>query len=680
MKNNKKLIITLTIVGVLLVSLGTTYALLIGWSSRISKNSSLVVGDIYMHYNEGNKQISITDAMPSNTYSNDYFEFTIDGKNTSNKNIIYEIVLNHGDDLANKTRILDKFLAFKLVEVNDNQENVLFDNNTYRNINNTKIYISNIPSNTSNYLKTYRLYIKIKKEVVIGDVDQDYTIDEWNNIFASIKVDINGDFTDKKLSDLIKLEVGDIKVKDSNTFNTYLKLVQTDTCKTYLEEDGITYVSGSQDCINFNYVWYSGKLWRITAINPDGTMKMITDDVITSISYNPDSDVNFYDISKKDDTTYTGSYMYQWLNEDFLDTLYNYQNIIVEDSTWNITNSNASSTSAISTKLPQTTLINNSTIGKNAPVGLLNSYEYYLSYKNTSYDSGYLNIGYYWWLLNPYSSSNVWSVISSGNADDNGYPSNFYGARPSINLKSNIVITGGSGTKDDPYTISGDKEKPTINTTLLNTRTIGEYVVFDEDGDSSTKEIYRIVGIEDGKTKLNKNDYIKSGTTTLTKKFSTNATYGSGNSDEYWEYYLNNIWYNSLVSKSMLDKGTYYIKQTVDGASYKNSLCNTNNTTETTKSCVKTTSVWNTGYVGLPRYGEMFASQQGNGYKSSSDIWLITPYNSFRVHGVDRNGSAGIDYPSNSYGARPSIYLKSNVVITGGSGTKTDPFTIALKD
>ena len=37
---------------------------------------------------------------------------------------------------------------------------------------------------------------------------------------------------------------------------------QTDACQTYVEEDGITYISGSQDCIDFNYVWYSGKLWR----------------------------------------------------------------------------------------------------------------------------------------------------------------------------------------------------------------------------------------------------------------------------------------------------------------------------------------------------------------------------------------------------------------------------------
>ncbi len=450
----------------------------------------------------------------------------------------------------------------------------------------------------------------------------------------------------------------------------------TGSCKTKVEEDGITYISGTKDCINFNYVWYSGKLWRITAVNTDGTMKMITDDQISAISYG--SDVNFYDISKKDDTTYTGSYMYQWLNEDFLDTLYNYQNIIVEDSTWNITNSNASNYGAISSKLPETTLINNESIDKNTPVGLLNSYEYYLSYKNTSSGSGYLNVGYLWRLLNSYSSSNVWSVNFIGTAGSS-VPSNAHGTRPSINLKSNIQLLGGSGTKDDPYTISGDKEQPTINTTLLNTRTVGEYVAFDEDGNNSTKEIYRIVGIEDGKTKLNKNDYVKSGTTTLSKKFSTNTTYGNGNSDDYWDYYLNNTWYNSLAQKNMLDKGIYYIKQVYTGTNYKNSLCNTNNTTETTKDCVKTTSIWNTGYVGLPRYGEMFASQQGDGYNSSSTIWLITP-DSSRVWYVYNNGNTNISISSDTYAARPSIYLKPNIVITGGSETESNPFTIALKD
>ena len=251
-----------------------------------------------------------------------------------------------------------------------------------------------------------------------------------------------------------------VPVKDAIT--TSINNPSDTSCKTKVEEDGITYISGTKDCINFNYVWYSGKLWRITSINSNGTMKMITDDVITLISYNPQGDTNFYDISKKDDKTYTGSYMYQWLNEDFLDTLYNHENIIVEDSTWNITNSNASSLDDVNTKLPETTLINNSTIGKNTPVGLLNSYEYYLSYKNASsqsYSYGYLNIGYYWWLLNPYKADPnipyyvIWDVYSSGRVGYNN-PSDNYGVRPSVNLKSNIVITGGSGTKNNPYTIA----------------------------------------------------------------------------------------------------------------------------------------------------------------------------------------------------------------------------------
>ena len=531
-------------------------------------------------------------------------------------------------------------------------------------LDNTTYTEPQILSDTNNIIYTgYNLAVNASKtlylKVWIDNAAGNNAINK--SFYGTIKVDLYQKRS-QPASEVIKSQIA------NNTTSTCTNLS--------VEEDGITYLSGTNDCINFNYVWYSGKLWRITTINPDGTMKMITDDPITNISYG--ADVNFYDISKKDDASYTGSYMYQWLNEDFLDTLYNHENIIVENSTWNITNSNASITTAISTKLPQTNLINNSTIGKNTPVGLLNSYEYYLSYKNTSYGSGYLNNGYTLWLLNPYSSSYVWIVNNDGYGY-NGNPSYSDGVRPSINLKSNIQLIGGSGTKDNPYRIAGDKEEVTPNTTYLNTRSIGEYVIFDEDGDSSTKEIYRIVGFEDGKTKLNKNDYVKGETITLIKKFSTNTTYGNGTTDDYWDYYLNNIWYNSLNNRDMLESSAYYIKQVASGTSYKNSLCNTNNTTETTKVCTKTTSVW-TGLVGLPRYGEMFASQQGSGYSSSSNIWLITPDSSSIVWYVSNGGyGSSSDNPSNSNGARPSINLKSNIVITGGAGTKSNPFTIALK-
>ena len=458
-------------------------------------------------------------------------------------------------------------------------------------------------------------------------------------------------------------------VESSNDFKELVISNNTSSCPTYVEEDGITYISGSKDCIDFNYVWYSGKLWRITAIYPDGTMKMITDDTVTAIKYG--SDVNFY----TDESN--SSYIYQWLNEDFLDTLYNYENIIVTDASWN-----AIQTSSTSTKPTETTMIT-------APVGLLNSYEYYKSYENTDSYHGYLNNGYFWWLLNSYSSSYVWDVDNIGRAD-NSPPSNFAsGARPSINLQSGITINGGTGTSDDPYTISGDKETITAGTTLLNTRQSGEYVNFDG-------ELYRIVGIENNTTKLNKMEYvIDSDNTVIIKNFSSSISYvtygGTGTTDEtywagylnntdetYWAGYLNNTWYNSISEtyKNMLVEGTYYLGTT--SSNYKSAICATASNTVTTADCEKTSNTW-IGYVGLPRYGEMFASQQGSGYSSSEHMWLITPYSSSSVWYVYFSGYLMSKLPSgDTFGARPSINLSSAVKITGGTGLKNDPFEISL--
>ena len=455
--------------------------------------------------------------------------------------------------------------------------------------------------------------------------------------YGSIQVDLYQRYENLPLSETIKADV----VANN-----------TGSCKTYIEEDGITYISGSQDCIDFNYVWYSGKLWRITAIYPDGTMKMITDDAITAIRYG--SDVNFYTDASN------SSYMYQWLNEDFLSTLYNYENIIVTDAIWN-----ATQTSSVSTKPAETTLVT-------APVGLLNSYEYYKSYENTDSYDGYLNNGYLWWLLTPYSSSYVWDVDGIGDATSTSPPSGIAnGARPSINLQSGIAISGGTGTSEDPYTISGDKETVTAGTTLLNTRTSGEYVNFDG-------ELYRIVGIENNTTKLNKMDYVRDESdTVIEKNFSSRTTFGSGTSDTYWDYYLNNTWYNSIneTYKNMLVAGTYYSGTTSNN--YKGAICATASNTVTTANCAKTTSIW-TGYVGLPRYGEMFASQQGSGYSTSEYMWLITPYSSSFVWYVYSSGYALSGSPSDAYGARPSINLSSAVKITGGTGLKNDPFEISM--
>ena len=58
-----------------------------------------------------------------------------------------------------------------------------------------------------------------------------------------------------------------------------------------------------------------------------------------------------------------------------------------------------------------------------------------------------------YWTLTPYSSSNVRIVYNSGTAYSSS-PSRANGVRPSMNLKSNVQITSGDGTKENPFEVA----------------------------------------------------------------------------------------------------------------------------------------------------------------------------------------------------------------------------------
>jgi len=179
-----------------------------------------------------------------------YFEFTIDGKNTyTKKDIWYEIVLNHGDEHATRTtRIKDELLKFTLVEVVDETETVLRTNVSFNDLRNRRIWVDTIPANTNEEInKTYRLYMWISSATVIGNVEEDYTIDEWNDVFASIKVNVTGDFNEKE----IELEYEEkYNVTDASCFeffesegyihNRNINTQELEVCKTFIAN---TYLS-----------------------------------------------------------------------------------------------------------------------------------------------------------------------------------------------------------------------------------------------------------------------------------------------------------------------------------------------------------------------------------------------------------------------------------------------------
>ena len=287
---NKKIIITLSIITVLILTLGVTFAVF-NYNKVGIKNSSLVVGDIYMHYNETN-ELTIENAMPfdgtrylhnkniteeevnkcvtyltslwgeekvgntilagesyknfcngtgtrfnstftryldSNRFLSEnliyleknniikmsyktlpYFEFTIDGKNTTtDKNIYYEIKTSYGDTVNGKnSRIKDELLKFALVEYNDGVEKRILTDYSFTDLNNQTIWANSINSNTNEEIKrTYRLYMWVSNDTKIcsGEMTEncDYYTSQtpnWSDVFASIKINVSGDFTEKNVN------------------------------------------------------------------------------------------------------------------------------------------------------------------------------------------------------------------------------------------------------------------------------------------------------------------------------------------------------------------------------------------------------------------------------------------------------------------------------------------------
>ena len=393
-----------------------------------------------------------------------------------------------------------------------------------------------------------------------------------------------------------------------------------------------------------NYIWYSGKLWRAVSIDPsDNSVKLVTQWIISALPYNVENN-----------TTFQGSYMEQWLNDTsvdgFLGNLREPENFIKTDSVWNATLTNAT------TKPEKITMVTDA-------VGLLNIYEYTMSYKNASSSTGYLNNGLSWWTLTPYSTSSVRYVY-------NGYgynsPTNSNGSRPSINLKSAVKIIDGDGTADNPYRLQGDNDNPTG--TLLSTRYSGEYISFG----TGENNLYRIVSHENGTgTKITSAIPLKDSGNYKELAFGDNVTFSKDNTIGTFLNgdYLTSGTYLSNDQVNMIEDNTTWYLGTVSGTNYKLSKYQ-----DTTSGSLTTATT--TAKVGLLRLGELMAGQFDK-YVNNTDYWTLTPYSASYVRDVYFYGLGDYNSPARSYGSRPSMNLKSTVKIVSGTGTKSDPFVIS---
>ena len=307
-------------------------------------------------------------------------------------------------------------------------------------------------------------------------------------------------------------------------------------------------------------------------------------------------------------------------------------------------------------------------------IGLLNIYEYQTSYRGTDYRNGYLNNGLSWWTLTSYNSTMTRYIYYSGNATQN-YPYYAIGIRPSMNLNFSIKIVSGNGTEEEPYRLEGDNDT-NLEGTLLNTRYSGEYVNFG----TGKNNLYRIVNHEtEGLTKITSAEPLKENETFKSMSFGDTVYYSNTNTIGSFlnGEYLSSEEYLTEEQVNMIENSTvWYLGVVGNGTSYK---------------LAKYTDTGMSGYatstdakIGLLRIGEMMSGQfERYAIKNSitstgltTPYWILTPYNTSLVYYVSNYGTTTTLSLSSNPSIKPSFNLKQNIIITGGDGTKNNPFTI----
>lgn len=316
-----------------------------------------------------------------------------------------------------------------------------------------------------------------------------------------------------------RIENPHISIKD-NTLSSKIIKENKENDTNFVSKDSEYIFKGTA---TNNYVYYSGHMFRIMKINKDKTIKLITNENVTSLvwGYN---------------TNYKDSYINKWLNEDFYNSLVEPNKYVV-------------SSKFCIDEITNKTDICNKTIKTN--VGLIT----YEEYKEALANKSYLNISKYFWTINAYKDNKVWYVFKEGGVNNNSKDSSTYhsyGIRPVINIDSKVEFLSGAGTKEDPYLLE--------NSTGIKT---GSYINY-------SNRIWQVVSNTD-KIKLVMNDCLKVNNKCLEKSYSANSSSFNKNDYTSLAYYLNNSFYYALNKKHIVD-GTWYIGEYSDNYDYKNIL------------------------------------------------------------------------------------------------------------
>ena len=484
MKNKKKqIIITLIgIISLIVITVGVTYAFF-NYAKAGTTNNVVKTGSITFLYTEVSgvgKGISLTEAYPVadsigkvQVGEGKVFDFKVTSNISMNSNIGYQVTARKktGSTLANSA------VKVYLTEVNGTEQELLLSK--YSELSQTDkvdsskfderiLYEATVPANTKNYEKNFRLRMWVSDDTDFSDGSiNDKTFTLTVNVYADGKV-VNAPTT-KTLSQMI-LDSNQVITKaptlttsSNNTSDESGLYVSTDTNTG----DPTYYFRGN---VENNYISFAGFTWRIVRINEDGTIRIIMQDGINNnATYALNSKYSNYTYmyysNSNVKTVLENWYQKNIVSQEDLDNKVASGDYYCEQAKVSYPSSSQAGNTLLTSYLnynPNYKCINDSN-GK----GIVNSKIGLITYDEILFAGGYAiknNNSYYL-----YNNTNYFTMSPAGlsSSDSNyrvwhvnslGYLGNPYAAhsdsvRPLINLKSDVQISDGDGTKDNPFVI-----------------------------------------------------------------------------------------------------------------------------------------------------------------------------------------------------------------------------------
>ena len=321
-KTKKQMYIVISIFALILFLGGTTYA----WFSYRSETGEqeLIAGDIYLHLNEGQEEITLTNVFPetpeeARARDDNYITFSIDGINTSSKTIYYEFILDHGTEKASpKSRYRDQDLRFDLIEVNGNNEKYLLSDVGYDSLVNQRIYVDTIDASTTTEIeRQYKLRMWLSEDVIISDTAENrtYTTAEFRNKYATIKLIVAGDFQEKEAPKQAYQLIQSL-ASSKSYIASYTDFIESNSnYSTYTTHDQVSddapkqtvyYYTGNNAATNAN-VLFAGYCWQIIRTTDNGGVRMIYNGVAQK-PVTASTPITNTDITYTNDGTYAYTY------------------------------------------------------------------------------------------------------------------------------------------------------------------------------------------------------------------------------------------------------------------------------------------------------------------------------------------------------------------------------------